>query len=136
MAPIVSGVFIVIAALMVYVFSVRQSVDAWQCGNEPQDWARIARQLACMLLLVSMFGVFSYPVTTTIAIVAISSVTFSGVAYGLDDVSLNVACTLLALGAMGRQIMPIRETMDRVGQQLNPLHMKKTMQRYATNWTR
>ena len=108
----VSGILFIITALIVYIFGVRHGVDAWQCGNEVQDWSRLARQLVCLLLLTAMFGVFSLPVTTVIVVAAISLVTFSSVAYGLDDTALNVACVLLSVGAMARQVKPIEEKMQ------------------------
>jgi len=128
MTPTVSGILFIISALIVYIFGVRHAVDAWQCGNEVQDWVRLAKQMACVLLLTAMFGVFSFPVTTVIVVAAISLVTFSSFAYGLDDAALNVACVLLSIGVLGRRYAPLAS----LGRQVKPI--REAMQRYVTRY--
>ena len=124
----VSGVVFIITALIVYIFGVRHAVDIWQCGNEAQDWVRLAKQLACVLLLTSMFGVFSFPVTAVIVVATISLVTTSSFAYGLDDTALNVVCVLLSIGALGRHYVPLDSFFKR--------GIRDTMQGYVTRWSR
>jgi len=112
-----------------YVFAARHAVDVWQCGNDPEDWVRLTKQLACALLLATIVFGFSSTSVMAMAMATILLVVFSGISYGFDDTALNLACIVLSLAAVARHIKPVRET---VQGQMKPL--KEKMQGYVSKW--